>query len=86
MRGEAVLESFCSACHEPDGAGNGDERIPRIAGWDFPSVKRTLVLLGADYSEVHEPGMSDLVSMLTEAEIDAIADYISQLTLTTPAR
>lgn len=83
-RGRQTFETFCASCHEQDGRGNGEGRIPRIAGWDAPSIRRTLVILGADYSEVHETGMSDLVSMMNEAEIDAVADYVSRLTVAAP--
>lgn len=82
--GQETFEKFCVSCHEADGRGNGEGRIPRIAGWDAPSIVRTLIILGADYSEVHETGMSDLVSMMTEAEIDVVADYVSRLALVAP--
>lgn len=82
--GKETFERFCASCHEVDGRGNAEGRIPRIAGWDAPGIRRTLVILGADYSEVHETGMSDLVSMMTEAEIDAVADYVSRLTSVAP--
>lgn len=82
--GKKTFEMLCASCHEADGRGNGAGRIPRIAGWDAPAIRRTLVILGADYSEVHETGMSDLVSMMNEAEIDAVADYVSRLAAMAP--
>lgn len=82
--GKETFEKLCVSCHERGARGNAEGRIPRIAGWDAPAIKRTLIILGADYSEVHETGMSDLVSMMTEAEIDAVADYVSRLTSVAP--
>lgn len=82
--GKTTFEDLCASCHEADGRGDDAGRIPRIAGWDAPSIKRTLIVLRADYSEVHETGMSDLVSMMNEEEIDAVADYVSRLTPVAP--
>lgn len=77
--GQDVFTQYCVSCHGPNGEGDGEARVPRIAGWDYASVRRTLILLGAERSEVHETGMSDLVSMLNEAEINALADHVSRL-------
>lgn len=77
--GQEVFTQYCVSCHGPNGEGDGEARVPRIAGWDYASVRRTLIRQGADRSEIHETGMSDLVSMLNEAEIDALADHVSRL-------
>ncbi len=77
--GQEVFGQYCISCHGPNGEGDGEARVPRIAGWDYASVRRTLIRQGADRSEIHETGMSDLVSMLNETEIDALADHVSRL-------
>lgn len=78
--GEELFADYCISCHGQQGEGDGDARVPRIAGWNFDSVRRTLRLQRAQQTEIHETGMSDLVSMLNEGEIDALADYVSRLT------
>lgn len=79
--GEELFEQYCISCHGASGEGDGDARVPRIAGWDYASVRRTLIRQGAERSEIHETGMSDLVSMLNEGEIDALSDHVSRLVL-----
>lgn len=83
--GKKLYADYCASCHGMRGEGDGEERLPRIAGWNYDSVRRTLIRYQAGEAEVHETGMSDLVSMLTKGEIDTLADYVSRLTLREPA-
>lgn len=79
--GETLFGQYCISCHGPVGAGDGEARVPRIAGWDYASVRRTLIRQGAERGEIHETGMSDLVSMFDEAEINALSDHVSRLVI-----
>lgn len=72
-------QSLCMPCHFSNGQGDGPSGIPRIGGWDAPAVVHVLQKLRIDDAEIHETGMSDLASMLTDSEIDSLADYVSRL-------
>lgn len=79
-RSAELYRDLCSSCHGVNGRGDGAAGFPRIGGWDYGSVNGTLLKLQQPDAEIHETGMSDLVSMLTEAEVSGIADHVSRLT------
>lgn len=79
---EDQYSELCASCHGANGEGDGPAGIPRIGGWDYASVEQSLSQLQAPDAEVHETGMSDLVSMLTKDDTSALADYVSRLVVT----
>lgn len=71
----------CAACHGPKGLGNGPAQYPKISG---QHAKYTAVQLRA-YRDGSRAGtaaakmMSQVAEGLSDAEIDALASYISGL-------
>ncbi len=87
MRGESVpadevvarrLFAACAACHGATGKGNGDAAFPVIGGQDAKYL-RTQLLAWRSGERKNSPGgaMNDAAKGLTDAEIDALAHYIS---------
>ena len=73
--GERALPA-CAACHGPAGAGVAPH-YPRLSGQYAPYTRQTMLEFksGARADEV----MNAVAAELTEAEIDALAEYISGL-------
>jgi cytochrome c553 len=68
------------ACHGPDGSGNALARFPSIGG---QHAKYTAAQLRAyrDGTRSSDPQgmMRDIASRLTDAEIDALSEYLAGL-------
>jgi cytochrome c553 len=87
MRGEPVqadevvgrrLFAACAGCHGAQGKGNGDAAFPVIGGQDVKYLRNQL-LAWRSGERRNSPGgaMNDAAKNLTDAEIDALAHYIS---------
>jgi cytochrome c553 len=74
----------CIACHGPQGKGNAAAGYPRVAGQHATynaAVLRVLRSLPANEFPVGSPVriMAEVASLLTDAEIDALASYLNGL-------
>jgi cytochrome c553 len=89
MRGEAAqadtetaqrLFTTCAACHGAQGKGNGNAAFPVIGGQDVKYLRNQL-LAWRSGERGNSPGgaMNDAAMGLTDAEIDALAHYVSGL-------
>lgn len=71
----------CAACHSPQGKGNEPAGYPRLSGQSAEYVVKTL----REYRNGQRAGganaqiMVDIASRLTDAEIEAVASYVSGL-------
>jgi cytochrome c553 len=77
---EAALRRFvtCAACHGAQGKGNGDAAFPVIGGQDMKYLRNQL-LAWRSGERRNSPGgaMNEAAKGLTDAEIDALAHYLS---------
>jgi cytochrome c553 len=79
----------CSACHGPDGAGNGAANFPRIggqnAGYTANQLHSFAACGNAEFKDCSRGGdgkgqmMSAIAAKLKENEIQALASYVSGL-------
>jgi cytochrome c553 len=87
MRGEGAhadvetarqLFTACAACHGAQGKGTGDAAFPVIGGQDAKYLRNQL-LAWRSGERRNSPGgaMNEAAKNLTDAEIDALAQYIS---------
>ena len=67
----------CAACHGPDATGTGE--IPRLAGQLYPYVTKTLTNWGKERGEALSSVMAPIARSLTDAQIKAVAAYVSYL-------
>ena len=67
----------CASCHGEN--GEGTERIPRLAGQHKRYVSDQLTEFSERDPKRSDPIMHSIASMLTEMEIEAVANYVSGL-------
>lgn len=67
----------CMACHAPNGAGMPDQ-FPRVSSQHAGYIVKQLNDFKAGTERQH-PTMSDVASRMSDAEMKAVADYISGL-------
>ena len=70
----------CTGCHGPDGAGNPAAKFPRLAGQKAKYVENQLKAfrVGARSNDAGKM-MRNLAAHLSDAEIEAVAQYITGL-------
>ncbi|RBW49070.1 c-type cytochrome [Marinobacter sp. F3R11] len=71
----------CSGCHNPQGKGNAPAGYPHIGGQNAEYLVKQLNAYrdGTRNSGTNAAIMMDVASRLTDAEIEAVASYISGL-------
>lgn len=67
----------CESCHGPGGKGNGP--FPRLAGQVYPYVVKQLTNWPEERTEANSDIMAPIAHKLTEAQIKAVAAYVSSL-------
>lgn len=79
----------CMACHGPDGRGMAGTGYPQLAGqWsDYISAKLIEWKSGTTWSDdVNGKVMPEIVAKLSEADLAALASYVSGLHAAAPAK
>jgi cbb3-type cytochrome c oxidase subunit III len=67
----------CEACHGAGGKGN--QQFPRLAGQLYPYVVKQLTNWPHERTEANSDIMGPIAHQLTEAQIKAVAAYVSSL-------
>jgi cytochrome c553 len=76
--GQEIYVHICAACHRSDGAGDPGNVVPRIAGQQYPYLRRQI----EQAAELHRdapPEMTSALRGMHDQEKDALADYMSRL-------
>lgn len=70
----------CTGCHGPSGLGVGAAKFPRLAGQHATYLESSLKLY-RDGTRANDPNgmMRDVAMKLTDAEIEAVASYMTGL-------
>jgi len=70
----------CAACHSPNGAGNPAAKFPSLAGQQVTYTKNQLNAFRKG-ERANDAGkmMRSIAEKLTDAEMDAVAEYVSGL-------
>lgn len=72
--------SACMACHGPSGAGNPGAKFPSLKGQHAPYVAKALKDFRAGTRSNDMANMMQNIAIkMTDAEIDAVAEYITGL-------
>lgn len=74
-QGADLYHSFCFACHGDEGYGGDD--LPRLAGQSETYLRNTLMKFYREDDSRKNSPMIGVVKNLTEADIKAVATYIS---------
>lgn len=71
----------CAGCHNPQGKGNEPAGYPRLGGQNAEYVVKQLEAfrVGSRSGTANAQVMADVAAKLTDAEIEAVASYVSGL-------
>ncbi|MDR2000960.1 MAG: c-type cytochrome [Zoogloeaceae bacterium] len=75
--GHEVFLRVCARCHGPQGLGG--ERFPRLAGQQHDYIVKSLTRYRDRTGVRMEPEMLAMTAALSDAEIRALADYLSAM-------
>lgn len=77
--GQEAYTHICAACHGVDGRGDSANRVPRIAGQQYPYLTRQIEAAAALHKDLAPPEMTSALRGMPAQEKNALADYISRL-------
>ncbi len=77
--GQELYTHICAACHGVNGRGDPANRVPRIAGQNYPYLRRQIEVAAALHRDLAPPEMTSALRGMPALEKDALADYISRL-------
>lgn len=78
-RGKDLFARDCAACHGAAGEGQAELFHPMVAAQHYSYVVRELGLIRDGGRGNSNPGMVALVKSYSQADLQAVADYIAQL-------
>jgi cytochrome c553 len=74
-----LYQKQCSQCHGEQGQGNNDAFFPSLKGQHYAYLLRQLKWIRDGYRKNANPAMVTEVKVLSDNELDAVADYLSRL-------
>lgn len=77
--GQELYTHICAACHGVDGRGDSANRVPRIAGQQYPYLTQQIEAAAALHKDLAPPEMTSALRGMPPQEKIALADYISRL-------
>jgi cytochrome c553 len=77
--GQELYTHICAACHGADGRGDSANRVPRIAGQQYPYLTRQIEAAAALHKDLAPPEMTSALRGMPPQEKEALADYITRL-------
>ena len=77
--GQELYTHICAACHGADGRGDPANRVPRIAGQQYPYLTRQIEAAAALHKDLAPPEMTSALRGMPPQEKEAVADYITRL-------
>ena len=72
----------CASCHGEAGEGSAYEFYPRLSGQHYRYLLREEVAIRDGERRNANPKMVKLIKGYSDADLQAVADYISQLPVT----
>lgn len=78
-QGRALYAKHCADCHGVDADGNADLYYPKLRGQHFAYMVRQLRWLRDGFRKNGNPVMVERVKNFSDADIDAVADYVSRI-------
>ena len=76
--GRELNDRICAGCHSTGGKENPDNPAPRIAGQQYPYLRRRIEEGAALRVDLAPPEMTGALRGMTKAQQDAVADYLSR--------
>lgn len=82
--GETIYQDKCASCHGTYGEGDGERFYPRVSGQHYKYLLHEERDIRAGLRANADSRMVERVKPLSDAELDAVADYMSRLPVTAP--
>lgn len=80
----AQYRQLCQECHGRNGEGDAGQFYPRVSGQHFRYMRRELIEIRDGARRNANPRMVTVVRGLGDAELEALADYMSRLPVAPP--
>jgi cytochrome c553 len=77
--GKKIYLQRCTQCHGKDGMGNNEAVFPKLKGQHHAYLLRQLKWIRDGYRKNSNPAMVEQIKNMADADLDAVADYISRL-------
>jgi cytochrome c553 len=78
-RGEKIYAADCATCHGKGGEGDGPQFYPRLNGQHYKYMLREMIDIRSGTRGNSNPRMVEVVKKLSDADLEAAADYLSRL-------
>ncbi len=78
--GKKLYESGCNKCHGDSGEGDGEKFYPRLSGQHFKYLVREMTYIRNGQRRNANPKMVEQIKSYSNADIEAVADYVSRIT------
>jgi cytochrome c553 len=78
-QGKAIFRKECSSCHGEHGQGNGQKFYPMVAAQHYLYMLRQMEQIKDGKRRNAHPKMVKVIKTHSEAELQALADYMSRL-------
>lgn len=78
-RGKALYQKDCVVCHGKKGLGVAEQFYPRVAGQHYPYLRKEIANIAQGIRRNANPRMAAIVKRYSEADIAAVADFMSRL-------
>ncbi|OOY60456.1 c-type cytochrome [Solemya velum gill symbiont] len=79
--GAVLFKEHCVLCHAEDGTGSADFAFPRLQSQHYEYLKRQMLWIRDGHRRNPNPEMKRRLSLIDDAQIEAVADYISRIRL-----
>ena len=76
--GKAVYAKHCKQCHGASGEGDNDAFFPKLKAQHYAYLLRQLKWIKQGYRKNSNPAMVDALNKLNDAQLEAVADYLSR--------
>lgn len=80
--GKQLYEKDCASCHGAMGEGNAVKFFPMVASQHYRYLLREVQFIRDGYRRNANPDMVSVIKPYTSADLEAVADYMSQLAST----
>lgn len=80
-RGKELYKNDCQVCHGDSGEGNEKKFYPVLAGQHYKYMLRQMVNIRDGKRRNANPKMVKVVQNYTDADMDAVVDYMSRLSM-----
>jgi len=81
MRGKEIYARDCASCHGELGEGDKEKFYPMVANQHYKYLLREMIYMREDTRKNGNPRMVKVIQSYADDDLDALADYMSSLSL-----